>query len=705
MDSLWNFFKPRSIVIIGASHDREKLGFGVARNLIQSGFGGEIYLINPKGGELFGKKILSSIKELKNDIDLAVIVVQAIKVPELLIACSHKGIKNIIILTSGFKESGREGARLEKKCKKIILDEGLRVLGPNCIGIIDTHLPLDTTFIPPPLPEKGDIAFITQSGALGAAIIDWARGEGTGLSSLISMGNQIDIDESDVLVAIAESTFTKAIMLYLESVQNGPKFLKFAKLASGKKPIVALKVGTSDAGEKAAISHTGALAGSDEAYEAAFRKAGIVRASTIKEMFDWAKLLSASSEPNGNRIAILSNAGGPGVIATDCVELNGLRMAGLSIKTSENLSSLLPDAASTQNPVDMLASASPEDYAKSLRILLEDPNVDMILVIAPPPPLYAASEISEHLSDLINSSKKPVVVTFMGSILVKDAIGIMRESNIPVFSFPEEAVAGLGALWKHKLLRYQDQEVIQPPRVLERIKSQKLISEIELKPTLFSVGSTEKILEKYQVPQLKHHLARDEETAIMLASKIGYPVVMKLSMNGLSHKSDIGGILLDLRSDREVQEGFQKLKIRAQTQTQYGEFNGVHIQKMLISGQEIVMGAIRDPIFGPLVMFGSGGVEIEGLRDVKFSLAPITNADFQYFLSNTWAGRKLRGFRNQQGMDIDAVRDSLAKISQIIVDNPDIAEIELNPVIVGEKGAGIYAVDSRIVGNHVNLKE
>ena len=702
MESLKGLFKPQSVVVVGASHDQGKLGYGVARNLIHSGFGGEIYFINPKGGELFGKKILASFDELKNEIDLAIIVVHASRVPELLIACSQKGIKNIIVLTSGFKESGQEGARLEEKCKKIINDKGLRVLGPNCIGIIDTHLPLDTTFIPPPLPDKGDIALVTQSGALGAAVIDWARGDGTGISKLISLGNQIDVDESDALMVTAESPYTKAIMLYLESVQDGSKFVKFAQNASSKKPIVALKGGVSDAGEKAAISHTGALAGSDAAYEAAFRKAGILRARTIKEMFDWAKLLSNTCEPKDNRIAILSNAGGPGVIATDFVEKNGLRMANLSAKTRENLSSFLPEAASILNPVDMLASASPEIYTESLRILLEDPNVDMVLVIAPPPPMYPASQIADHLVDLIKSSTKPVVVAFMGSILVKEAKDIMRENNIPVFSFPEEAIAGLGALWNHKLLKSQDLKIIQPTQYLDRVDSHNRISENKYIPTLSSAENTEKILERYHIPLLKLYPAADEESAIKVASKIGYPIVMKISMDGLSHKTDIGGILLDLRSDSEVREGYKKLKIKAQTQSRYGEFNGVYIQKMLKSGQEIVIGAIRDPIFGPLVMFGSGGVDIEGLRDVKFSLAPITYGDFQYFLLNTWAGRKLRGFRNQQEMDIDAVRDCIAKISQLIVENPEITEIELNPVIVGENGAGINAVDARMVVNPIH---
>ena len=699
MDSLKGFFKPQSIVVIGASHNQKKLGYGVARNLVQSGYPGEIYFINPKGGKLFGKNVQSSLDELKIGADLALLVVQPSKVPELLIACSHKGIKNIIILTSGFKESGQEGAKLEERCKRIIFDEGLRVLGPNCIGIIDTHLPLDTTFIPPPMPDKGDIAFISQSGALGAAIIDWARGDRTGLSRLISLGNQIDIDESDVLADTAESIYTKAIMLYLESVQDGPKFIKYAKKASSKKPIVALKVGVSDSGEKAAISHTGAIAGSDVAYDAAFRRAGIVRARTTREMFDWAKLLSMTNEPNDNRIAILSNAGGPGVIATDSVEQYGLRMANLTIKTRKNLGSYLPEAASINNPVDMLASASSELYAKSLSILLEDPNVDMVLVIAPPPPMYSTLEIADHLIELVLSSKKPVVISFMGNTLVSGAIAKMRENKIPVFSFPEEAIAGLGALWNHKLLKYQDREIVKPTPVLKTFFSDNNISVKEIQTKLSSVKNTEKILESYHIPLLKHQLAVDEESAIRTASKIGYPVVMKLSMDGLSHKSDIGGILLDLRSEREVRDGFQRMKIKAQTQTQFGEFNGVYIQKMLLSGQEIVIGAIRDPIFGPLVMFGSGGVDVEGLQDVKFSLAPITNGDIDYFLSNTWAGKKLHGFRQQGEMDIDAVKDLIAKISQIIVDNPEISEIELNPVIVGEKGSGVYAVDARMVIN------
>ena len=699
------FVNPASVVLIGASRDQGKLGYGVARNLVESGYDGEIYFVNPQGGELFGRKILTSIEDLETGIDLAIIVVSAPLIPQIMIACSHKNIKNFIIHSSGFRETGPKGAKLEDECLKIAQENDLRILGPNCIGVIDTHLPINTSFLPPPMPEKGEVAFISQSGALGAALIDWARGEGIGFSRIISLGNQLDIDESDMLRLVAEDPKTKSIMMYLESVQDGPKFIQAAQLTSDSKPVIVLKVGNSDAGKAAALSHTGSLAGSDEAYNAVFRKANVLRAKNIREMFEWAKIFAISPRPKNNRVAILTNAGGPGVIAADAVDENGLRMAQFSSTTLKVLSEILPKSASINNPVDMLASATPETYADCLKVLLEDEAVDMVSVIAPPPPMFSVSEIADGIIRMIKETSKPVVVSFMGSGLVEDAIRRLREGGIPDFSFPENGISALGALWKYQSYRSQDPTLLNNPFIQPERKM--IVSSLRFSSkngNLAAPDLVKAIFEGYQLPLLPLVLVNSEEAALEQAFKIGFPVVMKIALEGVSHKSDLGGILLNLKSENDIREGFIQLKNRAKDGGFLDKFDGVYIQKMIGSGQELIVGGVRDRIFGPMVIFGSGGVEVEGFRDFEFSLAPMTRVGLEHLFSQTWAGRRLKGFRHYSERDIPAVEEVIIKISQIMIDIPEIDEIEINPLIVAGKGKGVFAVDSRIVINHSNGK-
>jgi len=698
MDPLAPMFEPRSVVVIGASQDKSKLGYGVARNLIGSGYPGEIYLVNPRGGELFGKPIIPSIDLLEKEIDLALVVVRAELVPNILIACSQIGIKHFIILTSGFKESGDEGKAIEYASKKIADEYRLRILGPNCVGIIDTHLPIDTTFIQPPMPLKGNIAFVTQSGALSAALIDYARGEGLGFSKLISLGNQMDVDESDILYTLADDSTTKAIVMYLETIQNGNKFLEIADNASAKKPIIALKVGRSNSGQQAAISHTGSLAGTDAAFTAAFRRANILRASNTREMFNWAIALAELPEPRDNRVAILTNAGGPGVIAADSVEHHGLRMAVLSTETQKKLSQFLSEAASINNPVDMLASASPETYRKCLRILIEDPNVDMICVIAPPPPLFSASAIADQVIETIKAAQKPVLVSLMGSSLVQDAKINLNLGRVPNFPYPEDCINAFSAVWKNKVIRMQNQSLESysvPQNDIESLRT--LISNYKYDDGVLPYEVIEKIFMSYKLPIQPMRLAPNEELAVQRAKEIEYQVAMKISIFGMSHKSDIGGVILDLGSENEVRSAYRYLELRANEFGKIQEFQGVYLQKMATPGHECIVGATRDAVFGPLLMFGSGGIEVEGKRDIEFALAPITKSDLDFIVQNTWAGKRLNGYRNHPKGDIESVKGVLIKVSQMMSDLPEIKEIEMNPLIVGEDHSGSSAVDVRIV--------
>ncbi len=699
MNPLRPFFEPESVVVIGASRNPDKLGYGVARNMIGSGFRGDIYLVNPGGGILFDRPLLKSIEELPGDVDLGLIVVPPKLVPETLIACGDKGIRHVIILTGGFRESGKEGAEIEAACQRIAREQGIRVIGPNCIGVLDTHTPLDTTFIQPPMPQAGEIAFITHSGALGAAMIDWVKGQGFGFSRVISLGNQMDVTESDVLLPTAQSPHTKVLTLYLESIQDGRKFIQKASQASKNKPVLALKVGRSAIGKKAAASHTGALAGSDTAYAAAFRRAGVQRVETIEDLFMKAKALAWCQPPKNNRVAILTNAGGPGVTAADALEQNVLQAAVFSEETIKRLAEILPDAASLQNPVDMLASASPQIYGACLELLAEDPGVDMVLVIAPPPPMFAAEDISDQLIAVAKKTSKPVVASFMGSRLVEEGIKRLRDAHIAEYAFPEDAVSALSALWQaSKNAGINAQELVHQPSPGAKSAISALIKAQTLDGSFIPADVTSNILELSGLSVLGLRFADSPEGAVAHAIGLGYPVVMKVGVEGISHKSDVGGIILNLDSDEAVRESYLALQKKITPQLQTGERFGVHIQKMAGKGQEVIIGAIRDPVFGPMIMFGSGGVEVEGLKDIQFSIAPPTAHDLDYLLENTWAGKKLGGFRSFAKADAGAVRDALVKLGSLMADFPEIQEIEINPLVVMEDGQGAFAVDARMTG-------
>ena len=693
------FFEPMGVVVIGASRDENKLGFGVARNLLASGYQGRVALVNQKGGELFGHPIIQSLDQIGFPVDLGIVVVPAQYVPETLIACSQKSIRSIIVISGGFREAGKEGAVLEEVCRKIAIENGLRILGPNCIGVIDTHAPLDTTFIQPPMPSPGEIAFISQSGALGAAMVDWARGEGFSFSQVVSMGNQIDVSEADMLVLAARSDHTSVITLYLESIQNGPAFLRKVSSVTPRKPVIALKVGRSRAGQLAASSHTGALAGKNNAYEAAFRKSGVIVAETTKELFEWAKMLAwTPSLPKSSNVAVLTNAGGPGVTAADAIAKARLTMAEYSASTVDALTTLLPAAASVGNPVDMLASASPDIYAQCLNILLLDPNVDMVLVIAPPPPMFKSIDVAKAISKVISRSEKPVVVSFMGSTLVKDAVNYLRKKKIPEYRFPEQAVRTLAAMRNYAEIRERDYSVpLIPAGKLDIGRALEIINKNLDIPGFLPAKDAERVMGYSGLPVVPLSFAESISEAEEIAEKMGYPVAMKIASTKLSHKTDFGGVYLNLKSADDVRNAFHRLHERVEKERLADEVDGVFLQRMIKGGQEVIVGAVRDPVFGPMLMFGSGGVEVEGLKDVQFSLIPPSNHEIEYLLESTWAGRKLGGFRNFGKADLKSVKEILAHLSSLMLAIPEIKEVEINPVIVLEEGMGAFAVDSRIL--------
>lgn len=690
--SLTPFLAPRGIAVVGASREPGKLGYFLARNLISSGYGGAIHLINPRGGALLGREMLPSILDAPDPVDLAVVLVPPAAVAGSLRECARRGIKAVIVAAGGFREVGPEGAAMEEELLKIAREAEMRIVGPNCVGLVETHLPMDTTFLQPPGPPAGDIAFISQSGAMCAAVIDWVRGQGFGLSHLLSMGNQADVNETDMIGPVVENAHTKAIALYIEMVRDGRRFIEEARKAARVKPLVALKVGRSEAGRKAAASHTGALAGAETAYDAAFARAGILRAQTTEEMFLWAKALAYCPLPRGPRTVVLTNSGGPGVAATDSLEANGLALAQLSAETQEKLRALLPPFASVHNPVDMIASATVEQFAGCLRLVLDDPGVDMVMVISPPPPPTTTGAVVKALIPMIQTSEKPVVLTLMGDRLIAEGVELLRAANIPEYRFPEQSAGALAALWRRaQLLARMDEDMAAPEGAQRERAAQILASEPA--QGMLSQGGAAAMMQAYGIATVAPVLATSAEEAGRIAQEMGFPVVVKLDSPDISHKSDVGGVILGVESAEAAAEAFRVVMQRGAAARPDARLAGAQVQKMLGAGQEVILGMVRDPQFGPLMMFGSGGVEVEGLKDVAFGLAPLSREEAGRMLDATWAGRKLAGFRSLAPADREAVIEALRRLAQMALDFPQIVEIEVNPLRVMARGA--FVVDAR----------
>ena len=697
--SLIPFFSPQGVAIVGASLDPTKLGYGLSRNLVQSGYQGAIHFINIKGGQLLGLPVYTQISEAPDPVDLAVLLIPAKAVPHAIEECAQRGIKALIIAAGGFRETGPEGAALEDRCLSIAKRNGVRILGPNCIGLIDTHLPIDTTFLSPPGPTPGDVAFISHSGAICAAVIDWARGQGFGLSRMVSLGNQADVTETELLAPVAEDPHTRVITMYLEGVSDGRQFLEQAQMVSRIKPVVALKVGRYKSGQQAVASHTGALAGMESAYNAAFRRAGVIRAESTEELFDWARALAWCPLPKGPSVGVLTNAGGPGATAADALEAQGLKLASLGDTTQAALDDLLDPAASLNNPVDMLAAASPQQYANCLRILLSEPNVDSVMVILPPPPMHTAGGIAKAIIPVIYTAEKPVVVALMGERLIQEAVEHFRAAKVPEYRFPERAAEALAVLTQRadylaSLNKRENEASVGFPEInhaavkslLLKYKSSGFIAQEDV----FD------LMDAYGIPSMKPKLARTPSQAAELAREMGFPVALKVASLEITHKSDVGGVLLHLENPQDVEKGFTDIINNCRRVAPEAEIIGVHVQRMTPSGQDVIIGAIQDPQFGALVMFGSGGIEVEGLKDVQFALAPLKYHEAKLMLEDTWAGKKLQGFRNLPPADQEAVIDALLRLALLASDYPQFAEIEINPLSVLEQGKGAVAVDVRV---------
>jgi len=691
-------FKPRNVVVVGASREPGKVGHAVLRNIIESGFKGEVYPVNPRADKVLGLNTYKSVLEVPGDIDLAVIVIPAQAVLDVMEECGRKGVKYAVVISAGFKEIGGEGIEREGKLIEIARKYGVRVVGPNCLGIIDLHTPLNASFAS--IPEtKGGIAFISQSGALLSAILDWAPKAGIGFSKIVSLGNKADLNEVDFLTYLGEDPETKVILLYLESIADGRRFIEVGSTVTRKKPVILLKGGITEAGAKAALSHTGSMAGGITALKAALRKAGIIQVSSVSELFDMAIAFNSQPIPAGSRVGIVTNAGGAGVVISDLLVSRGLKLAEPSRYTVDYLRSVLPPVASVYNPVDVIGDAKADRYGVAIEALLRDPNIDSLLVILTPQVVTEPEETAKVIVELSRRyPSKPILAIFMGGGKVEKATRILIENNIPVYDMPERAVTAVLGLSNYREFRELLTKALEYVEVfdVDKEKALEIIEEVRRQGRrVLLEHEAKEIVRSYGIPVVPTKLAVSEDRAVEIARKLGYPVVVKISSPDIIHKSDIGGVITNLKSDDEVAEAFRTVISNARRYVPTASIYGATVQKMVPKGREVIIGATKDPVFGHLIMFGLGGIYIELFKDVSFRLAPLSMYEAKEMITETKAYTLLRGFRGEPPADINSIVNILLRVSKLVTDIPQIVEIDINPLFVYEIGA--IAVDARII--------
>lgn len=696
------FFRPSGVAVIGASREQQKLGHGVLRNLQSVRYHGPVYPVNPHEDEILGYRAYPSIEKVPDPVDLAVIVVPAPRVAAQIEACGKRGIKGAIIISGGFRETGAEGMALEVEIKRLADEYGMRIIGPNCIGTIDAYTPLNTTFVVG-MPGQGDIAFLSQSGAMVAAVMDWAVGSGVGFSRIVSLGNQVDVTSAEMLGEIGSDGRTRVITGYMEGVEDGRAFIEVAGRVARDLPVVFLKAGRGTSGTKAVASHTGALAGDLAAYRAGFRRAGVLWANTMEELFDWGRALAWQPLPKGNRVAILTNAGGPAILAADALEEYGMRLAPLTDETKAFLRPRVFGAASVENPVDILAGAGPATYALCLDALLTDETVDAVVVIQAPQDWFKPASLAEVVGEVANSSlghAKPVLTVIMGVATASEATQILHSRHIPNYQFPERVGSTLAAMWQRKQW-LNGVETEQAAGVKEEADVEGARLAIRQGRAASSTGwmapdRTEALLKAYGVPTPFSGFARDVREAVALAEKAGYPVALKLVAVGVTHKTDVGGVALAIGGAEQLRVEFEGMIQRAKERDAGITIEGVYVQSMVRGAVELIIGVVRDPQFGPVVMAGRGGTEVEMQRDVAFEIAPLSVERAKELLDRTSAGKLLAGFRGAPPADSAAAIHAILRLSQMVVDFPEIQEIEVNPLIVMKQGEGAAAVDARV---------
>jgi acetyltransferase len=699
--NLDKIFNPKSIAVIGASNEEGTVGNVLIKNLIELGYEGKVYPVNIRETEILSLKAYKSVDELPETVDLAIIATPAKTVPEIVEQCGKAGILGIIIISAGFKEVGSEGKVLEEKIIKIKKTYNLRIIGPNCLGVIRPSIHLNATFANR-TPISGNVAFISQSGALGTAILDWAVHENIGFSNFVSVGSMIDVDFGDLIDYFGTDPKTRSILMYIEGITNARKFMSAARHFARTKPIVVVKAGRFSESAKAATSHTGALTGEDNIYDAAFKRAGIVRVDEIEDLFSCAEVLGMQPNPRGPNLAIITNAGGPGVMATDALIAREGKLAKLSQKTMDTLNKILPHYWSKGNPIDILGDAKAERYKAVIEACLQDENIDGLLMIYTPQGVADPVDIVNSIVQLLKRKgvNKTVLTSFMGYEASEEANHILNENHIPTYSAPEQAVAAYMHMYQYKRnleLLYETPEELAvdsapPKRPLAVIminaarENREILNEMEAK----------RLLEYYNIPVVKTLVAKTADEAATLASEIGYPVVLKILSPQIIHKSDAGGVILDIASEAELRKAFDQIIQRAREYNPKAEIRGVIVQHMVKEkGYEVILGAKTDPLFGPVILFGMGGIGVEFLKDVAIGLPPLNQTLARRIMEETKVYQLLKGYRNVPPANLKLLEEIVVQFSQMLVDFPQLKEVDINPLFINENEA--LALDARVV--------
>ena len=699
---LTSLFTPSSVALYGASDKPDSVGGVVFKNLLTSGFEGRIFAINPKRDEVQGQKAFSSLEEIDEPVDLVVVATPAVSIPRIVEECGERGIKMMLILSAGFRETGAEGRRLEDKVTQRVKHYGIRLMGPNCLGIIRPDKGLNITF-GNNNASPGNLAFVSQSGAICTAILDWAEQNDIGFSAVVSTGIAADLDFGDYLDYLVSDPATKAILLYIEGINNSRRFMSSLRAAARIKPVIALKVGRHSAGAAASMSHTGALVGSDETFAAALSRSGVLRVETIGQLFAAAKALSSTHyRSKCERLVIITNGGGPGVMAADRATDREIELSSLSAATMKALDEVLPSVWSHGNPVDIIGDAPPERYAQALDICLEDPGVDGAIVILTPQAMTQPTEVAEAVIKSAAKNKKPIMTSWMGGGQVEEARRRFNNAHVPDFGTLENAVDAFSYLARYNA---NQRLLLQTPAGLTRgqeppdTEGARLIIEAVLteQRKILTEPESMAILNAFRVPTVRNAVAHSANEALIVAESIGFPIAMKVLSTDISHKSDAGGVRLNINSAQEVRGAYRQLLDNVQSRLPDAKISGVTVEKMYRSsnGRELMIGVIRDPVFGPVISFGSGGTTVEVMGDSAVSLPPLNRRLAIDLINRTKVSKLLGEFRNMPAVDIDKLIDVLLGVSAMACELPWLQEMDINPLIIDE--AGIVAVDARMV--------
>jgi acetyltransferase len=689
-------FHPRTVAVIGATEKPASVGRTVLRNLLDQPFGATIFPINPNRANVLGIRCYPNIASIGEPVDLAIVITPAATVPEVLHQCVDAGVRGAIVISAGFAETGAQGKELENKIRQVLASGQLRLIGPNCVGVMNPRTGLNATFAQAnALP--GNIAFLSQSGALCTAVLDWSRRENVGFSGVVSVGSMLDVSWGDLIYHYGDDAYTSSILIYMESIGDARSFLSAAREVSLRKPIIVIKPGRTEAARKAAASHTGSITGSDEVFEAAFRRCGILRVASISELFDMAEVLSKQPRPRGPRLAVVTNAGGAGVLATDALLANSAQLATLSAETNAALDKLLPAAWSHANPVDTLGDSTPEMYVQALKIVADDPNCDAVLSILAPQGMTEPETAAALLRNAAEGIQKPLLASWMGGSRMQLAANVLNEARIPTFEYPDAAARSFAYMWRYSS---NLQALYETPMFAGTLPEDgpKRVAEIiaaatAKNRTILTEHESKQVLAAYELPVTSSRIATTADQALAAAEEAGFPVVLKLHSETVTHKSDRGGVFLNLKDAGEVRAAFVAIEKAFAAD---GGFQGVTVQPMISkSGYELILGSSTDPQFGPVLVFGLGGQLVEVLRDNAHALPPLTTTLARRLMENTRISQALKGIRGRKPVDMEKLEELLVRFSELVVENPRIADIEINPLLASDEG--IIALDARVI--------